>query len=62
VNRPNGIHPVDRPTRDPIRQVETNRPPRRRYAVPRLTVVAQAGDLLEALGPAQANYGGTGMP
>jgi len=31
---------------------------RRIYTAPRLRVVGSAADLLEVLGPAQANYGG----
>ena len=31
------------------------------YRPPRLVAIAAAADLLEVLGPAQANYGGTGM-
>ncbi len=33
-------------------------PGRRNYSPPRLTLLASATDLLEALGPAQANYRG----
>jgi|GEM_PF-6449475 hypothetical protein len=34
----------------------------RPYIPPLLELVATADDLLEVLGPAQANYGGTGLP
>jgi hypothetical protein len=49
-----------RPPRPPDVQgvAGTKRP----YAPPRLTVVAVAGEVLDVLGPAQANYGGPGMP
>ncbi len=36
--------------------------PRHRYQKPRLLLIGSAADLLDALGPAQANYGGTGLP
>jgi hypothetical protein len=36
--------------------------PARAYARPRLFTIAAAGALLEVLGPAQAGYGGGGMP
>lgn len=34
--------------------------PRAAYHAPRLVVIGAAGELLEALGPAQAGYGGPG--
>ena len=34
---------------------------KRRYCHPRLHVIATADELLDALGPAQASYGGTGV-
>ena len=35
---------------------------RTRYAQPRIFVLLTSTEILEALGPAQAAYGGTGMP
>jgi len=35
---------------------------RRAYVRPRLIVIASADELLDALGPAQAGYGGSGIP
>ena len=32
------------------------------YVRPRLTLIATFDELIEVLGPAQANYGGTGFP
>jgi hypothetical protein len=32
------------------------------YHTPRLTAIMAVDELLETLGPAQANYGGTGFP
>lgn len=58
------------PNQPPIRPgAERGRPAtaeglvgRRAYRPPALRVLLTAEQLLEALGPAQANYGGTGMP
>jgi hypothetical protein len=46
-----------RPDRHPRIDATASRP-HRRYTRPRLVRIAEAGDLLEALGPAQAGYGG----
>jgi hypothetical protein len=37
-------------------------PARQPYRAPRLVIIATTSDLLEVLGPAQANYGPPGMP
>jgi hypothetical protein len=61
------------PATEPASTTDTNRADRRnaaeratmtprRYAAPALRVLGSADDLLEVLGPAQANYSGPGFP
>lgn len=58
--RPKG--PAGTPPESRRPKPDPSRAPRRTYARPALLLIARAHDLLEALGPAQASYGGSGMP